>query len=322
MATVPKTIDNDLPLPENAPTFGFETARAVGTGIVETLMEDARTTERWYLAMSMGRKSGALALGMCKAAGATLAVIPGSSERRGSTSTWSSTRSSARSSSAWLRAGTRRGLIAEGIAGASDAEKDAQPQGTERDAYGHVRLADVAVGAVLRDMIRSTARRDRRRHRPWSTKTLATNFAAPSRFRSTSSTRARSGSARCAICSRRQRRADRAFRRPVTPVTLDDLRDPSNWPRTRADGRRDDRSLSGRPLLHDPARGWDLEEPSLSHLASVTKLSAQAFRDRFRPAVSATVSLPDLSAPSDGAELSSRRSRKPRRGSARAIALI
>ena len=31
IVTVPKTIDNDLPLPDNAPTFGFETARTVGT---------------------------------------------------------------------------------------------------------------------------------------------------------------------------------------------------------------------------------------------------------------------------------------------------
>src|SRR5208282_1472118 len=72
VASVPKTIDNDLPLPENAPTFGFETARAVGTAIIESLMEDARTTGRWYVAITMGRKSGSLALGMCKSAGATL----------------------------------------------------------------------------------------------------------------------------------------------------------------------------------------------------------------------------------------------------------
>src|SRR6201996_2423741 len=76
VATVPKTIDNDLPLPENAPTFGFETARAAGTATIESLMEDARTTGRWYLAITMGRRSGALALGMCKSAGATLAIIP------------------------------------------------------------------------------------------------------------------------------------------------------------------------------------------------------------------------------------------------------
>ena len=76
VVTVPKTIDNDLPLPDNAPTFGFETARSVGAQIIESLLEDARTTVRWYIVVSMGRKSGALALGMCKAAGATLAVIP------------------------------------------------------------------------------------------------------------------------------------------------------------------------------------------------------------------------------------------------------
>src|SRR4029077_16573919 len=56
-------------------TFGFETARAVGTTIVESLMVDARTTGRWYLAISMGRKYGSLALSMCKSSGATLAVI-------------------------------------------------------------------------------------------------------------------------------------------------------------------------------------------------------------------------------------------------------
>ena len=73
---MPKTIDNDLPLPDNAPTFGFETARSVGAGILESLMEDARTTARWYVVVCMGRKSGSLALGMCKAAGSTLAVLP------------------------------------------------------------------------------------------------------------------------------------------------------------------------------------------------------------------------------------------------------
>ena len=52
---VPKTIDNDLPLPEGIPTFGFETARSLGTQIVSNLMEDAKTTGRWYLVVAMGR---------------------------------------------------------------------------------------------------------------------------------------------------------------------------------------------------------------------------------------------------------------------------
>ncbi|MCH7705426.1 MAG: 6-phosphofructokinase, partial [Chloroflexi bacterium] len=39
VAHVPKTIDNDLPLPGDMPTFGFETARHVGTELVLNLME-------------------------------------------------------------------------------------------------------------------------------------------------------------------------------------------------------------------------------------------------------------------------------------------
>ncbi|NMC64385.1 MAG: 6-phosphofructokinase, partial [SAR324 cluster bacterium] len=34
---VPKTIDNDLILPNDHPSFGFETARAVGTKVLKTL---------------------------------------------------------------------------------------------------------------------------------------------------------------------------------------------------------------------------------------------------------------------------------------------
>ena len=74
---VPKTIDNDLPLPEGIPTFGFETARAFGTQEVENLMEDARTTNnRWYFTIAMGRTAGHLALGMGRSAGAALTIIP------------------------------------------------------------------------------------------------------------------------------------------------------------------------------------------------------------------------------------------------------
>lgn len=74
---VPKTIDNDLPLPEGVPTFGFETARALGTMVLENLMEDARTTNnRWYFGVAMGRTAGHLALGMGKSAGAIITIIP------------------------------------------------------------------------------------------------------------------------------------------------------------------------------------------------------------------------------------------------------
>ena len=76
VAHVPKTIDNDLPLPGSTPTFGFETARHYGVHIVRNLAEDARTTSRWYIIISMGRAAGHLALGIGKAAAATLVIIP------------------------------------------------------------------------------------------------------------------------------------------------------------------------------------------------------------------------------------------------------
>jgi len=75
VAHVPKTIDNDIPLPGNLPTFGFQTARHVGTEIVKNLMEDARSTNRWYFVVVMGRKAGHLAVGIAKSAGAHVAII-------------------------------------------------------------------------------------------------------------------------------------------------------------------------------------------------------------------------------------------------------
>jgi 6-phosphofructokinase len=72
---VPKTIDNDLDLPSYVDSFGFQTARHYGVDIVKNLMVDAKTTSRWYLVIAMGRKAGHLALGIGKAAGATLTLI-------------------------------------------------------------------------------------------------------------------------------------------------------------------------------------------------------------------------------------------------------
>ncbi len=78
---VPKTIDNDLPLPGGKSTFGFQTARHVGAQIVENLMADAYAARRWFFIVAMGRSAGHLALGIAKAAGATIALIPEEFER-------------------------------------------------------------------------------------------------------------------------------------------------------------------------------------------------------------------------------------------------
>src|SRR5438034_10983583 len=72
---VPKTIDNDLDLAPYVDTFGYQTARHYGVEIIKNLMVDAKTTSRWYLVIAMGRKAGHLAIGIGKAAGATLTLI-------------------------------------------------------------------------------------------------------------------------------------------------------------------------------------------------------------------------------------------------------
>ncbi len=73
---VPKTIDNDLPLPPGIRTFGFETARAEGARTVNTFIADARATGRWFVVVAMGRKTGHLALGIGKSGSANLTLIP------------------------------------------------------------------------------------------------------------------------------------------------------------------------------------------------------------------------------------------------------
>lgn len=73
---IPKSIDNDLPLPSHLTTLGYETARQAGVVIVESLMEDAKTTGRWYVCATMGRPTGHLTLGIGMAAGATCTIIP------------------------------------------------------------------------------------------------------------------------------------------------------------------------------------------------------------------------------------------------------
>lgn len=157
VATVPKTIDNDLPLPDNMPTFGFETARAVGTLIVETLMEDARTTTRWYIVVSMGRKSGALALGICKAAGATLAVIP--EEFAGRTLSVAAVGDIIAGAMIKRRSmGHDYGVavVAEGLTESLSESDLARLKDVARDAYGHIRLADVDLGDVIKQSLAST----------------------------------------------------------------------------------------------------------------------------------------------------------------------
>jgi ATP-dependent phosphofructokinase / diphosphate-dependent phosphofructokinase len=151
---VPKTIDNDLDLPAWIPTFGYQTARHVGTGIVRDLLTDAQTTSRWYFVVAMGRKAGHLALGIGKAAGATLTVIPeefpgkqipmrqivdvlaGAIIKR-------------------LAYGRSDGVavLAEGLVESIPESDLAELEGAERDEHGHIRLAEIDFGRIIKTAV-------------------------------------------------------------------------------------------------------------------------------------------------------------------------
>lgn len=141
---VPKTIDNDLPLPNHIPTFGFQTARHVGVELVRNLIADARSTKRWYVVVAMGRKAGHLALGIGKAAGATLTII-GEEFEQGAVS-FSEICDIVEGAVIKRRAmGKHYGVavLAEGLIERLDPEELAGLQDAERDAHGHIRFAEV-----------------------------------------------------------------------------------------------------------------------------------------------------------------------------------
>ncbi len=141
---VPKTIDNDLPLPGHIPTFGYQTARHYGVELVQNLMEDARSTKRWYVVVAMGRKAGHLALGIGKAAGATLTVIGEEFSRE--TIAFSDICDIVETAITKRRAmGHYFGvaILAEGLIEKLESQELQELQDVERDDHGNIRFAEV-----------------------------------------------------------------------------------------------------------------------------------------------------------------------------------
>ena len=148
---VPKTIDNDLDLPPYVDTFGFQTARHYGVEIVKNLMVDAKTTSRWYFVITMGRKAGHLALGIGKASGATLTMIPEEFSGK-AVRLKAMVDTLAGAIIKRLSYGRRDGvaIIAEGLVLDIDPADLAALEDVERDAHGHVRIAEVNIGEILK----------------------------------------------------------------------------------------------------------------------------------------------------------------------------
>ncbi|MBI4179903.1 6-phosphofructokinase [bacterium] len=150
---VPKTIDNDLPLPEGTPTFGYETARQVGSVIVQNLAEDARSIGRWFLVVAMGRKAGHLALGIGKASGATVILIP---EEFDSAVRLDTVADLVVTSILKRLAGGRNygvAVLAEGLLEKMDPADLQHLDEVPRDEFGHMLLSEVKFGAIVKHRV-------------------------------------------------------------------------------------------------------------------------------------------------------------------------
>jgi 6-phosphofructokinase 1 len=293
VAHIPKTIDNDLPLPENAPTFGFETARHLGTQWALNLMEESRTTNRWCLTVVMGRKAGHLALGIGKAAGATLTIIP---------EEFSASQISLEDLCLVVEGAIikRRSLgqdyglavVAEGVAAKMDPDQLAKSPGVEvgYDAYGNIRLEKIPLASILeREIVRRFAAREDSLTIVAVTLGYELRCAAPIPFDidytrtlgygavrflldDDPNERARSGGLVCLEDGR------------LRILPFDDIQDPeSGRIPTRMVDVNSDHYLVAREYMVRLNRR-DLEhERSLSSLAEAAKMQVGAFVERFRP---------------------------------------
>ncbi len=148
---VPKTIDNDLPLPAHIPTFGFQSARHVGVELVQNLAEDARATRRWYVLIAMGRQAGHLALGIGKAAGASVTLIR--EEFPQEVVPFASICDILEGTIIKRRAMGRNygvAILAEGLIEKLDPNELKDLQDVELDEHGHIRFAEVDLGRKVK----------------------------------------------------------------------------------------------------------------------------------------------------------------------------
>lgn len=154
---VPKTIDNDLYLPGERSSFGYNTARHWGVEIVKNLMEDAKTTGRWYFITTMGRNAGHLALGIGKAAGAPLTLIP---EEFGERTVSFQEVADILEGSIIKRLSMKKdhgvAVLAEGISGKLDMTELETLEDIQRDEAGRIRLSEIQLGLIFRNIVKKS----------------------------------------------------------------------------------------------------------------------------------------------------------------------
>jgi ATP-dependent phosphofructokinase / diphosphate-dependent phosphofructokinase len=131
-------------------------------------MEDSRTTNRWFVVVVMGRKAGHLALGIGKAAGATVTIIP--EEFKQPQISLDDVSRVIEGAIIRRRLTDQRygvAVVAEGVGERIDPDELRQSAGIEMtyDPYGHVQLADIPLAALLKQRVqkRFAARGDQER---------------------------------------------------------------------------------------------------------------------------------------------------------------
>ncbi len=177
-------------------------------------------------------------------------------------------------------------MIAEGIAERLDPQQLAAFSGASRDAYGHIRLADVPIGMVLRDAVRARLTELGIAEITVVTKDIGYELrcAKPVPFDAEYTRTLGYGAVRYLLQGGSGALIALSGGR-VAPVTLDELIDP-------ATGRIRVRLVDVTTESYEVARNYmirleatDLVEPRLSRLTAQTSLSPEQFVERFGPTV-------------------------------------
>jgi 6-phosphofructokinase 1 len=286
VAHVPKTIDNDLPLPDGIPTFGFETAREHATRLLANLNEDARTAGRWYFVVVMGRSVGFLALGAAKAAGAAIALVPEEFDEK---TPLARVRNLLEGAIVKRMARGRSdgvAVISEGIGLRLDPRDLEDLKDAERDEHGHVRLAEIPLGKVLQDAVRGAlAERGVKVTIVAKDVGYELRCAPPNAFDLDYTRDLGAGAVRTLLAGTSGVMVTRQAG-AIVPVPFDAIADPKTG-RTRV-RRVDTSSASHRTALELQQRveAADLADPQrLAALAAAAKLTPEQARERYQAGV-------------------------------------
>ncbi len=230
----------------------------------------------------MGRKAGHLALGIGKAAGATLTLVP---EEFGERIPLPGDRRHARRRDRQAPARRRRdgvAVIAEGVVDRHRPGELAEVGDVERDEHGHPRLAEIDIGQILKRAVQRALASSA------STTTIVSKnvgyelrCADPIPY-DMEYTRDLGYCAAQYLLEGGQRRDGVDPRRPVRADSVRGDDRPDHRAHARPPGRRALVALPDRAPLHDPSAASDFADAEeLESLAQVAGLSPEAFRAQF-----------------------------------------